>query len=182
TASATACSGLSTPPAGGQILSGPFVGQLCFDSSTGFLKRHRMLIGLSPQAHDVLSVFTSNSSGNLTREDYYGGDAHSLDTASNVCTSSLAGQPLVYSIAHTYSSGTLATSKFQTTDDHNDIVGFFNLDQTIDPSTGLASQSRDTAGLATDYAYDALGRITTLSPPAVASTSYDYTDASASSP
>src|SRR5262249_27361635 len=45
TASATACSGLSTPPAGGQILSGPFVGQLCFDSSTGFLKRHRMLIG-----------------------------------------------------------------------------------------------------------------------------------------
>src|SRR5687767_7665906 len=40
-----------------------------------------------------------------------------------------------------------------------------SFDVTRDPDTGLITQSRDPNGLATNYDYDALGRLTTISPP-----------------
>ncbi|NJN36923.1 MAG: hypothetical protein HC794_07530 [Nitrospiraceae bacterium] len=38
------------------------------------------------------------------------------------------------------------------------------LDQTIDPATGLPSQSRDVSGIRTDFLYDGLGRLTWVRP------------------
>ena len=58
---------------------------------------------------------------------------------------------------HTYTSGTLSASRYQNADGTS--VGFLTTDLTIDADTGLASASRDTAGIETAFEYDSLGRL-----------------------
>jgi len=59
---------------------------------------------------------------------------------------------------------------------------FFTADRDIDCDSGLVKTSRDTAGLATTYTYDALGRVTKETPGAgAASTSYIYSPETANS-
>jgi len=54
------------------------------------------------------------------------------------------------------------TSREKTSSGGN--LGFFHLNRTIDFNTGLTAASTDTAGLITDFEYDALGRQTWIKP------------------
>jgi len=134
-------------------------------------KRVHRLDGGTAWAQDLVTVYGLSAQGNVTSESSYGGDAQGGIGAGNLCSLSLPASP-EYQINHTYASGVLATSQYVGT-------GFYALDQTIDPSTGLVSSSRDSAGLQTAFEYDALGRVT-WSKPAVGQggwTEYVYTPA-----
>lgn len=154
------------------------VRQICFESTTGFLQRERILKGTVAGANDVLRVYTRDVKGNRTREQHYGGDTQSLGTGA-LCTFALPASDQ-FRIDHTYQAGTLATSEWKTSGGAG--LGFKHLDLTVDTNTGLASISRDTAGLATAYEYDAMGRLTWVKPPTGHDgwTEYVYTRATSS--
>jgi YD repeat-containing protein len=171
-ASPVNCGALATAPTNGSNLSGPFVRQFCFNAN-GFLTRQRSLAGPSAGAHDLLAVF-SPQDGNVGQEDYYGGDAQSLGTGS-ICDVTLPTAS-EYEMKHIYSSGTLATSYHSP----NTTPITYDVNNTIDPSTGLISQSTDPAGLSTSYVYDALGRLSSITRPGEAVVTATYTEATSS--
>jgi RHS repeat-associated protein len=151
--------------------------EACFDPSTGFLLRKRVLqYGTSEGPHDLLTVFTpgstGNSNGNVVTEDYFGGDTQNLSgLCGSTCACSLgAGQ---YRINKTYPSGALATSQYLG-------APFYSLNRTIDTNTGLPSASQDSSLLTTTYSYDPLGRIQSISPPGQLTTHFTYTPATPS--
>jgi YD repeat-containing protein len=154
--------------------SSAFTSQSCFDSTTGFLKRTRALSGSILGSHDLLAVYTQ-SSGNVTREDYYGGDNQSVNTdTADLCALGLPTAS-VYTLLTAYSNGSLATSKYSPD------PGFFNVNNTdINANTGLVHTSDDPAGLTTTYDYDVLGRIKQVAAPGEAAINYAYTEATAS--
>ncbi|HET9225497.1 MAG TPA: RHS repeat-associated core domain-containing protein [Thermoanaerobaculia bacterium] len=129
----------------------------CYEASTGFLQRLRILknSGAAEHANDVLQVFQRNAAGNVTTESHYGGDTQSL--AVNACGLTPPASA-VYQFTHTYAGG--VRSKTSAT-----VGTALNLmDLTVDASTGLPSSSRDAAGKQTGYSYDTLGRMTTIDP------------------
>jgi RHS repeat-associated protein len=149
----------------------------CFDAATGFLKRQRTLknSGTTENANDLLAVFTADAAGNVQTEQYAGGDTQSLTANNTTCTMALPAPK--YQLNHTYQSGVRATSQYAG-------ASFFSLDQTIDGPSGLPSQSRDVSGIATDYEYDAMGRLTWVKPSAGNNdgwTEYVYTPATSAS-
>lgn len=148
----------------------------CFDAAKGFLKRKRVLKD-SPSlgASDLLVVYAPDSAGNLASETYYGADKVPNLSTTDTCTfTPTAAQ---YTINHGYQYGALATSQYAGT-------SFKAVDRTINPSTGLASASRDSAGLQTNYEYDNLGRLTWSMPTAGHGswTEYAYQKATATAP
>jgi len=164
------------------LSAGTLISQSCFDSTTGFLKRTRGLSGTAPSAHDVLAVYTPLS-GNVSQEDYYGGDTQTLpDQASDLCSVTLPSSPQ-YTIANTYLNGSLETSRYRPTNSHSaDPVVYSVKNTSIDANTGLVKTSEDVAGLATTYDYDALGRLTQVAAPGEAAVGYAYTEATSSAP
>ena len=118
-------------------------------------------------------MYGLDGAGNVTSEKYYGGDSPGFGLATGVgdlCSMGLPASPQ-YQINHTYSSGVRQTSQYSG-------ASFLSLDQTIDPSMGLVSSSRDTAGINTSYLYDILGRRTWSKPGQSGWTEYVYTPAS----
>lgn len=147
----------------------------CFEASTGFLQRYRVLknSGATENANDLLQVFQHDTAGNLTVESNYGGDTQTL--ASNVCGMTLPGSA-VYQRTHSYSGG--VRSKTTVT-----VGTALNLlDLTVDSSTGLPSASRDAAGKQTGMTFDTLGRLTTIDPTDDLLTTYTYCTATSTSP
>ena len=143
--------------------------EFCFDSDTGFLEQTRMWEGTARGAHDVVVTYRDGTSqgtrtdGFVRHERYYGGDGATLGTG-GLCNLSLSSP--AYGQEHTYTCGVLATSEWTGTT-------FSTTDRTIHCATGLVAASRDTSGLATSYTYDALGRLTRVTPPAgLAQTNY----------
>jgi RHS repeat-associated protein len=134
---------------------------LCYQPGTAAVTRRRThrLDGAATSAQDLVTVFALSAQGNVTSESYYGGDAQGgIPTgAVDPCSMSLPASP-EFQINYTYASGVRATSQYSGT-------GFYVLNQTIDPSTGLPSSSTDSAGLQTSYEHDALGRLTWSKPP-----------------
>lgn len=130
----------------------------CFDGTTGFLKRKRMLKG-SPSLglSDVLVVYTPDTAGNVASEAYHGADRSPNLSVSDTC--SFTPTAAQYTVNHIYQYGALATSQYAG-------ASFESVDRTIDANTGLATSSRDSANLQTDYEYDAMGRINWVKPPA----------------
>lgn len=148
----------------------------CFDTSTGFLNRKRMLknSGAAEHANDLLEVY-AHTGGNVTSEQFFGGDKQSL-AVGNTCAMGLPAL-VPYQLSHTYQGGVRATSQYAG-------MNFKSLDLTVEARTGLPSASRDTAETATDFEYDALGRLTWSKPAAGNNdgwTEYDYTRATSPS-
>ena len=144
----------------------------CF-STSGFLHRTRIRRAGDGRS-DVLAVFTQTATGEVATEAYYGGDLDEtpgnpdltrLPLNFETCNGTL---PTVadYRLTHTYSHGVRSQTSYDGT--------FDVLDLTIDASTGLPSESRDTAGVVTSYVYDVLGRLTQQRPAGDAWTEYTY--------
>ncbi len=154
----------------------------CYDGTTGFLRRRRTHLanGSSDGTSDLVAAFADDGHGNVQTESYYGGDTQAVAVASggaNLCTIALPAAP-VYQIQHGYQGGVLASSRYVSPSTGLPL-SFYSLDQTIDIGSGLVSSARDTAGLATTYGYDAMGRVTSVAPPGEITTSYAYTRAAA---
>ena len=138
--------------------------EACFESSTGYILRTRGLrlvgSGADPaqSTTDVLSRRT-HASGNTTREESFGGDEQTVG-AGALC--GLALPAPAYRVDHTYQYGSLKTSRY--VDPAGTPLSFYLVDRDIDANTGLVATSRDTAGLATDLTYDAMGRLTWQKP------------------
>ena len=149
----------------------------CFEKNgsnypnTGFLLRSRAYTsGTSPSATDVVGVFSRDSNGNTTSEQYYGGDSGGVGTT-GLCSFTLPANS--YRINHTYQYGSLQTSRYL--DGTGTPLSFYSADYDIDLNTGLIAsshaasggtkgQSGYDAGLVTDYQYDSLGRLTWTKP------------------
>lgn len=156
--------------------------QYCFDPATGFLKRKRTYsAGTSPKTNDVLLISTPDVAGNTVRQEWYGGDAASqaLSLSTDLCNLALPTSN-AYRIDHTYQYGTPQSSQYK--DAAGNATGTLNfkpLDRDIDLNTGLVATSRDTAGLATTYSYNAVGRMVSANPQAAGAawTQYTYVNA-----
>jgi YD repeat-containing protein len=173
TAEIAQCSSLGT---------GALISQSCFDSTTGFLKRTRGLSGTAPSAADVLAIYTPLN-GNVSQEDYYGGDTQTLpDQGTDLCSVTLPTSPQ-YTIANTYLYGSLETSRYRPTNSHSADPVFYSVKNTsIDANTGLVKTSLDAADLSTTYDYDVLGRIKQVAAPGEAAVNYAYTEATSTAP
>ncbi len=140
----------------------------CWDATTGALLRKRVHQANSSGegTSDVVEVY-GYTSGNLTSESWYGGDTQAVNlSGTNFCTMALPATP-AYQINHTYAFGARATSQYAGT-------AFKTLDLAVDASTGLARESRDTAGLTTTYDYDLLSRLLSVDPTDDAMTTYTW--------
>jgi RHS repeat-associated protein len=123
------------------------------------------------QQGDVRTTFThSPSSGNLITKQVTTGDvadhgytiAYGYAPAIGTCT--VAGE----------CGGYLATKEFLNPDGTIPGVRWKAIDRDRDVNTGRVLQARDTAGIATNYAYDGLGRVTMVSPAQEDPTEIDY--------
>jgi YD repeat-containing protein len=137
----------------------------CFNPTTGFLNWKRMVTGAAP-ANDVLAVFDPDVNGNVTKERYFGGDLTPLADTAIACPYTPTSDA-AFTLNHTYASGVRNSSQYSG-------FSFKALDLTIDANTGFPSASRDTSRRETLFEYDALGRVTKISPPAAAWTQYSY--------
>ncbi|HSL81718.1 MAG TPA: hypothetical protein VLF66_03025 [Thermoanaerobaculia bacterium] len=143
--------------------------EACFDAATGFLRRTRTLAsGTTRGTTDLVARYTPDASGNVTAEEFFGGDTQAVGTG-GLC--GLALPVAQYTIDHTHEKGSLKSTQYpgQT---------FKVADFDIDPSTGLVKTSRDVSGLATSFVYDAMGRLTSVRPAQEGWTDYVYTNAS----
>ncbi|HEX2162490.1 MAG TPA: RHS repeat-associated core domain-containing protein, partial [Thermoanaerobaculia bacterium] len=129
--------------------------QYCFEAATGFLQRKRVLAGASPGPWDLLTVSTRDASGNVLREQSYGGDVQALGTGA-LCSLALPGDQ--FRVDHTYQAGSRATSRWFNL--NGTPLPFYSLQLAIDTSTGLPTSAWDVSGLRTDFEYDAMGRLT----------------------
>jgi RHS repeat-associated protein len=146
----------------------------CWDANGQRLrKRVHAANGSAQGTSDVIQV-NAFAAGNVTSESWYGGDTQPVNlSGSDFCAMTLPASP-AYQINHAYAWGTRATSSYSGTT-------FKTLDLTIDPSTGLASRSRDAAGLETAFTYDSMGRPLTADPAGDLMTTYTYRLASSAS-
>jgi hypothetical protein len=130
----------------------------CYDRVTGFLKRRRQwkssVTGGSAGANDVVTVFTPDTEGQVSKQQYYGGDIQAIGTG-NLCSLSLPAAQ--YEIRHTYQYGMLSTSQFVT--ETGNSISSKQVDRENDKNTGLVKTSRDGAGVFTQFEYDILGRL-----------------------
>lgn len=153
--------------------------EYCFDSNTGFLQRTRKLAsGTTRSANDVVTRYTvSNDTvnhdvGNAAVEESFGGDGGGLDTVASLCSLALPANQ--YQTNYTYRYGSLAIAQVPG-------MPFRTVDRDIDAATGLTATNRDESIFATNYQYDALGRMTYVKPAQDSWTQNIYTPASSSS-
>jgi YD repeat-containing protein len=154
-------------------LPGALMSRMQFNAN-GLLTARRTQLQSSDQPHDLLATFAYDAHGNVTTENYYGGDMQVLTTGFTPPTTT----PPVYAINHTlaYTGGALTGDKATYSN------GATKFDEKYDQATGAVTDVRDVSGLNTHYIYDPLGRVTHVQPPGVAETMYTYSDASFANP
>lgn len=160
--------------------------QFCFEPATGFLQRQRSQKESSRGPNDVLLLFSRDASGNLAAEEWYGGDGQGIGTGAGLCSLALpqtaGGLPnYQYRVEYSHQYGVRRTAQYRAanTSAPGALVSHKDLDLDIDQKTGLVRTSRDTAGVATVYAYDASGRLLAVRPAGRAWTEYVYLPTSA---
>jgi hypothetical protein len=136
--------------------------QFCFEAASGLLLRQRIMAGDVPAANDLLTSFTRDGQGNTIREQRYGGDTSGGLSGGDICSTPLPALAELR-IDTTYQYGVLRKSEY--IDSGLGTAAMTIVDRDVDLNTGLTSTSRDTAGLATSYQYDALGRTRWIIPP-----------------
>jgi RHS repeat-associated protein len=159
--------------------------QTCFNPTTGFLERKRTYAsGTAAGANDLIALYSTDVRGNLASEQYFGGDGANLAT-SDVC----GAYPFpanAYRLEHSYvhpdpsnptAPVTIRETSFWANANGTPFSTFLTQDEERDRNTGLVRLRRDTAGLATSYEYDGLGRLTWEMPAANQDgwTEYAYT-------
>jgi len=152
--------------------------QTVFDDS-GLLTCKRIVANSAPGPNDVVACY-EYADGNVTREEYLGGDDTPLKCAPSGCSAedlaTIAASPRSprYRIDHTYAWGARATSTHWDRTDGKAFT-FLELDRTIDRSTGLPIDQRDITGkVATIAKYDPLGRLVWSEPTGGPPTRYQY--------
>ncbi len=160
------------------------VTDLCFDDQSGDLEGRRTRRGhtvatpsgdprslLSEPAtstSDLRVQFAHDSQGNVIQELYFGGAKNS--SGNSGCNSENAPGVAEYERVFTHQHGSIKTVTV-----HGDGLTLQNIDhRSIDPASGLVTETRDPSGLVTTASYDARGRLTTLTPPGEIATTYSY--------
>jgi YD repeat-containing protein len=122
---------------------------------------------------DVVIVYEYDTRGNVISEKYFGGDLRDGEPggvgSGALCSLTSLGT-LDYQVNYTHVD---PPTTWSVTSAHTGMT-FKNTDVTVDPNTGLVAQSRDSAGLVTDYTYDRMGRLTRISPTGRAAAVYTY--------
>lgn len=149
--------------------------EYCYDANTGYVARKRIHSQNSPAiaANDIVIDYipelrptVGTQTGNVARENFYGGDRQSvaLSGGQGTCGQSLLQSTAQYARRHTYSGGVRDTSRW--INGAGADMSFKTLDLTIDVPSGLPSSSRDVSGLQTNYVYDGMFRKTAIRPQA----------------
>ncbi len=151
--------------------------EACFYPGSTQVSRRRVhrQDGSPADPADLLTVYNLDGQGNVADELSYGGDTQaSLPTSVPDLCAFTPGFSPEYAVHSVWRSGALSTSQYAG-------APFLSVDHSIDSATGLVLQSRDTAGVATSYTYDVLGRLTSAWTGQSAPTIYTYTPASSAS-
>ena len=140
-----------------------------FDVNTGVLISTQSGTGTGA----LVSATCRDATGFVTSQRWLGADG--LAPPADACTA--VRRSLEVFLVHSYTfTGGAVTGHTATWDGTTHKV----IDETLDANTGLPSSTRDGAGLATTYVFDTSSRLTSLTPPGLATTAYVYTNASAS--
>ncbi|MBZ0115312.1 MAG: hypothetical protein K8J08_22855, partial [Thermoanaerobaculia bacterium] len=148
--------------------------EMVFEDTTGALECSRTLrSGLNRTLQDIVVTYDRDLRGNVTDVKTYGADHKPLPSTGGADCGSLTSTP-AYWTHHEYDYDELArTRPYQP----NGTPGaFLTRDVTIDPFSGVAVASRDTAGYEVTYSFDAAGRLTTITPQDGAVTILTYTN------
>jgi len=170
--------------------SGPLIMRSlsCFDPASGFLLRRRAIKNTTTGAagsEDVITTYGRTTSGATATivEQTFGGDDASVgsDDASTFCAVdfSAPGAPAPqYRTDYKFTSGIMTSAQLY----DGTTAKFLSINRLADDSTGVVTSGKDAAGVETQYDYDNMGRLKTISHPTgnIASTSYTYSQASAS--
>lgn len=118
---------------------------------------------------DSIAVSAYDADNNLVRQDQSDQGAFfsvSVDQNGRGTASVPASPGPKYRILYTWQAGGyLARKEFVSDFTNNTPFSWKAIDRDRDGNTGLIYRVRDTAGQATDYAYDALGRVRDITPP-----------------
>lgn len=146
-----------------------------FNTNTGALTCQRVLkSGTSRSGADIVTQYKRNGAGNVWQMRMRGGDGAGLSTGTLCAGSDGAGANFQYTAG--------VRDKVRPIGDNGALLGYFTYDADIDPGTGWVMATRDPSGLQTSYSYDALGRVTQVTPQEGASSSTTYTDGTGSGP
>lgn len=143
--------------------------ETCFNAVTGFLERKRTYAsGTTAGGSDLIVRYTPDARGNLASEEYFGGDGANLSTA-GLC-GNFPFPASSYRQEHTYvhpdpnnpnppNPPVIRETSYWANTNGSPFSTFLTRDEERDRNTGLVKLRRDTAGLATSYEYDAMGRL-----------------------
>lgn len=138
--------------------------------------------GIAPNPGDLIEVQCRDTRGFLKTERFFGGDGVTEDvTPLSWCsgTDTVSPRPTEYQIDHTFNFENATGAPTKHTAAYRG-MNFFTIDEDLDARTGLVSASRDLSGVETTFAYDALGRLTRITPTGTPSVLYEYTNATSS--
>lgn len=148
-----------------------------FNATTGFLEERRVLLGEgasidTDSAKDLIVRFartrTPGEALVSVRETYFGGDGGTkVDPGADDAE---------FAIERLYQYGGPRKTAYLDCSLTSDFLVLET--NVVDAGTGLVKTSTDMSGLATSYAFDALGRLTGVTPAGLAPTTYTYTNAS----
>ena len=164
-------------------LTGPLTVKTDYDRASGRLNARRTLASTDATLteRDLLATWTYTSTGDVSVENYYGGDTQPIGISAGApfappALPAAPAQPPApkYQIVHenTYTAGRLTGHRAKYA-----AMPFYFTDQNYDSSTGLLTTSRDSAEVSESYEYDVRQRLTWSKPTGAPYTHYSYAEA-----
>lgn len=130
-----------------------------FDTATGFLScRRQVKTGATLGNHDVTARFVPDEFGNVTLEQYRGGDLQTI-VVDPLCP---VGAPPEYQIDHEISYAPVPWTR--KTRYLGLTSSFYTADEVLDRNTGKVTLSRDSSLIPTAFKYDPMGRLVEVRP------------------